>query len=349
MALIPRSPTVRTMLIGLGLTTSAVAAPRYQITDLGVAESPYASAVAGLNRSGVAVGTFLNGDVLQCVVLDHGVTVAIATPGGAKCPALGVNEYGAMVGTFTLADGSNDVHGLIAAGGVLTDLGTYAGYPDSIAAGINNQGAVAGYMANAVDSKAFVWHQGRFREVPAAPGTHAAILTAINERGMVTGTVQMPNDHRHAFVHANGVSVDLGTLGGQANGDSAGLAINRLGQVAGYSSGAGFISHAAIFSGNQIIDLGTIPANDPTATSQANDIDWRGWAVGISTDGTGASYAFVYDGRSMLDMNTLLDASTRQQWQLISAQAINGHGQIAGMAISQVDGSKHVFLAQPDQ
>jgi probable HAF family extracellular repeat protein len=149
-------------------------------------------------------------------------------------------------------------------------------------------------------------------------------------------------------VWANGQSLDLGTLGNLPNGESAGNAINDLGQVAGFSSGDGFPSHAALFTNGTIVDLGTVPANDPFATSVAMDIDGRGWVVGTSDDGGGTTYALLWDGRKLHDLDLLLDASSAVAWQLVSAQALNKLGQVTGMAISRTDGSMHVYLAVPN-
>jgi probable HAF family extracellular repeat protein len=159
--------------------------------------------------------------------------------------------------------------------------------------------------------------------------------------------VQLLTDHLHAFTWRDGVSVDLGTLDNLPNGESAGIAINDKGQIAGFSSGLGFRSHAILVADGQMKDLGTIPANQPYATSIAMGINNRGWVVGVSDDGGGTTYAFLYDGKATHDLDQLLDKADRRAWHLASAQSINKSGEITGMAVSRADGRLHVFLATP--
>jgi probable HAF family extracellular repeat protein len=326
---------------------SSWAAPRYQIVDLGAAPSPLPSAVAALNRSGIAVGSVLINGALACVTFDHGAIGDLGTMGGSSCVAGGVNDAGTIVGSLALTDGTGNTHAFSYQGGVVSDLGTIPDHPSSAAVGINNKGHVVGNASNPIDNQVVIWRNGKTRIVAAPADGVGVSASAISAHDAVTGTVQMVNDHRHAFVWQNGQSHDLGTLGNQPNGESAGNAINELGQVAGFSSGDGFPCHAALFANGTITDLGTIPANDPFAKSEATDIDNRGWVVGTSDDGSGTTYAILWDGKKLNDLGQLLDPTATVAWQLVSAQAINKLGQITGMAISRTDGSMHVYLAVP--
>jgi probable HAF family extracellular repeat protein len=326
---------------------SAEAAPRFRISDLGIAASPYASAVAALNRAGIAVGSALESEALRCAVFDHGAVSTLQALGGANCYVGGINDAGAIVGSIGVAGDDGSTHAFVYHDGLMSDLGTYPGYDTSDAVGINNRGEIVGNSSNAVHNKVFVYRNGLFRHIPAPPGAVNIFAGGINERGHVTGTVQLPTDHMHAFVHRDGVSVDLGTLGNLANGESAGIAINDRGQIAGWSSGIGFRGHAILVTDGQMKDLGTIPADDPFATSIGTGIDHRGWVVGVSDDGGGNSFAFLYDGKETLDLNQLMDKRDRRAWHLTSAQSINKSGEITGMAVSLEDGSLHVFLATP--
>jgi probable HAF family extracellular repeat protein len=326
---------------------SAQAAPRYRIVDLGVAASPYASAVDALNRAGVAVGSELISESLKCAVFDHGTISTLDTLNGSNCYVGGINDAGTIVGSAGVPGDSEATHAFVYRDGVMTDLGVYPGYDSSDAVGVNNHGQIVGNSSNAIYNKVFIYKNGLFRHVPAPAGAVNIYAGGINEGGDVTGTLQLPTDHLHAFVYHAGTSVDLGTLGNLPNGESAGVAINDRGQIAGWSSGIGFRSHAVLITDGQMKDLGTIPADDPFATSVATGVDQRGWVVGMSDDGGGTTYAFLHDGRKTLDLNQLLDKRTRRAWHLESAQSINKAGEITGMAMSMEDGSQHVFLATP--
>jgi probable HAF family extracellular repeat protein len=331
----------------VGLAGSAHAAPRFRIVDLGSAASPYASVVVGLNRAGVAVGSELDADVLKCAVFDHGAVTLLQSLDGASCFVGGINDDGTIVGSFQLSGEGGATHAFAYRDGVMQDMGTYPGYEFSAAVGINDHGVIVGNSADAIHNKVFVYRNGLFKHIPVPPGGVNVYAGGLNERGDITGTVQLPTDHRHAFAWHDGAAVDLGTLGNAYNGESAGIAINDRGQIAGWSSGNGFRSHAILVTDGQMQDLGTIPKDDPYATSVATGIDQRGWVVGVSDDGGGNTFAFLFDGKETLDLDMLLDKRTRSAWHLLSAQAINQSGEITGMAVSLEDGSEHVFLATP--
>lgn len=327
------------------LATPASAGPRYHVTDLGAAVSPYASAVAALNRAGVAVGSELVDGTLSCVSFDHGAVADLGTMGGSTCEALGINDSGVVVGALALPDGSGNMHAFLYRDGVAQDLGALPGYPNSEAVAVNKHGYVAGNSSSPIYSQALIWHNGKVHRIPVPADGVDNLAAAINVHNDVTGTVRMTNDHQHAFVWRDGRSVDLGTIDNLSNGESAGNAINDQGQVAGFSSSAAFRSHAVVFTGGTIVDLGTIPANDAFATSVATSIDNRGWVVGTSDDGGGTTYGFLWDGKKTRDLGELLDAESTAAWQIVSAQAINKLGQITGMAISRADGLMHAYLA----
>jgi probable HAF family extracellular repeat protein len=89
-------------------------------------------------------------------------------------------------------------------------------------------------------------------------------------------------------------------------------------------------------------DLGTLGGN----YSYAIAINNNNVVVGGSfVDGNNDVYhAFVSNGGSMVDLNSLLDASG-DGWTLIEARAINDAGQIAG--IGRFNGANHAFLLNP--
>src|SRR5690349_19572326 len=80
--------------------------------------------------------------------------------------------------------------------------------------------------------------------------------TGINAAGQISGwgdTDGAGAAHRHAFLFANGVITNLGTLAGGTQ--SFAYALNDAAQVVGASNGAGTPLHAARFSGGTVTDL----------------------------------------------------------------------------------------------
>jgi probable HAF family extracellular repeat protein len=335
------------VVLGTTFTAAAGSVPTYHVDDLGAVETPYASAVGGINRYGVVAGSMLLGDSLVCAVFDHGSIVSLGTLGGADCFANAIGDSGVVVGSSLLGGGSNSLHAFAYADGEMHDLSTSPGCPDSEAVGINVHGEIAGNTFDAFQEVAFTYHPGHFHRVAVPHHATDLAARAVSSLGDATGSAQFIDGHGHAFLYSNGKSHDLGTLGGLSNGDSEGLAINDKGQVAGWSSGEGFRMHAMLATSAAMVDLGTLPRHDPVATSQATGINHKGVVVGVSDDGAGTTVAFMHDSAGMHDMNELLEASQSTTWQLVSAQSINESGQIAGMAQLRGDGSLHVFLATP--
>jgi len=130
--------------------------------------------------------------------------------------------------------------------------------------------------------------------------------------------VGVPN---HAFLYdvCTETMTDLGTLGGTT---SYGKGINKWGDVAGGSQISGNVAyHAFLYTGGQMIDLGT-PAG--YSSSIALDINDHGQIVGgLNGTGQNGSEAFLYEDGVMTPLGITY------RWYS-TARAINNHGQIAG-------------------
>jgi probable HAF family extracellular repeat protein len=132
---------------------------------------------------------------------------------------------------------------------------------------------------------------------------------------------------------------DLGTLGGT---ESAGLAVNDSGQVAGYWLTADGMEHAFLSGpdGGPLRDLGSFGGTISVAVS-VND---SGQVAGTSQlAGNAVSRAFLSgpDGGPLKDLGTLGGASS-------AGLAVNASGQVAGYSQSAVPGNPiHAFLSGP--
>lgn len=89
-------------------------------------------------------------------------------------------------------------------------------------------------------------------------------------------------------------ALDLGTLGGAC----APQGLNDFGQVVGYSYISADVQHAFLFSGGNMIDLGTLGGNG----SQAFGINNRGQGVGNSYTASGQMNAFFFSDGAMTDL-----------------------------------------------
>jgi uncharacterized membrane protein len=116
----------------------------------------------------------------------------------------------------------------------------------------------------------------------------------------------------HAFLSQDGTSRDLGTL--RTGRNSTAYGINRRGQIVGTGD--------VISSIDRIVDPFT-----GRVTYRTNYED----------------HAFLYDGRTMLDLNSLIQ--TNSGWTLSYAFDINEAGVVVGWG--QLDGEWHGYLLVP--
>ena len=159
--------------------------------------------------------------------------------------------------------------------------------------------------------------------LPGLGGDGSSALD-INDAGYVVGSAVLGNDiDSHAVVWTSTASVhDLGTLGGDY---SQAVAINDNLLIAGDSHTASNEIHAVVTqidAGGAVVsrtDLGVLSGN----FSYAYDLNNNGTVVGTSD-----SKAFIWDGSTITDLNTLIPVGSG--WNLRNATGINNNGEIVG-------------------
>ncbi|WP_165229365.1 DUF3466 family protein [Aquisphaera insulae] len=174
---------------------------------------------------------------------------------------------------------------------------------------------------------------------------------AVNDLGTVVGRSQTwQNETDHAFAAVAGSIRDLGTLPGAQV--SAAMAINNATQAVGFSQIPGtspaavyapsvgypststtdLTTHAVLFQGGQVIDLGTLGGKGSTATAINNS----GQIVGISQVASGEDRAFLYQNGQMKDLGVLDSDFAHTYWgvRYSQARAINDAGMIVGSSNS---------------
>ena len=128
---------------------------------------------------------------------------------------------------------------------------------------------------------------------------------------------------------------DLGTIGGSGSSSEA-HGINNRGQVVGYGSTASGNSHAVLWQGGAMTDLGTLGGTFAVATS----INDRGMVVGESKTATGLDHAFLRRDGAMTDLGTLGGSYAH-------ASHINNRGQVVGESrVGSGSVYAHAFLWQ---
>ena len=141
----------------------------------------------------------------------------------------------------------------------------------------------------------------------------------------------------HAVLFANGVTTDVGSLGGS----SEATALNTAGTVVGHfdTSDGSHIFRAFAWRNGVMQDLGTLGG----ARSDALDVGPGDVAVGWAENGSGEPRAFLWRNGTMSDLNDLLPAGSG--WQLDVATAINDRGAIVGNG--RLNGQPRAFMLMP--
>jgi len=152
----------------------------------------------GINDSGEIVG-YDSGPSFSYITgfsLKNGIVTPIFIPNSSGTEPLGTNDAGQIVGTYF--DSSGAVHSFLYFNGAFTNF-IVPGVPFVTATGINNTGAIVGFMSGALGFQGFVDDNGSFSTlfVPGSAGTEAL---GIDDWGQVVGLYFDANGGRHAFL-----------------------------------------------------------------------------------------------------------------------------------------------------
>ncbi len=237
------------------------------------------------------------------------------------------------------------------------------GGPGFTPMGVNNAGAVAGYVGNWPTQQAAVWSNGTTTILPTPANVILSVADSINNSGMVVGTANFDDSSQEAVMwDTSGQMTELGLLPDSTF--SSAHDINDTGQVVGiagpgyqavvWDNGPGSIkalqtppdlppfafgSAEAINNSGQIVGnvanqaiLWNTPSSEPTvlaslvegASAGALDINNKGQVVGYgNSDAGGFSYHPV-----LWQSGTVTDFGAMGTWAI--ATAISDQGQIVG-------------------
>jgi probable HAF family extracellular repeat protein len=255
--------------------------------------------------------------------------VEIPTLGGTENFGYAINDRGDVVGLSRNAGDLSD-DAFLFRSGVVTSLDLLNG---STPQDINKRRQIAtGAYQNGVFVPAVFDSQtsqltilGSFGGVFAGGFNGTAV--SINDHGQVVGYSYVDSQNRHAFLYSDAMMIDLGSFGGY----SAALAINRHGEIAGFSSEtvSGF-PHAFVFRNGVMTEIN--PFGGPNNESSARGINDRGHVVGEGLVASGDAFnGFIHFNGAITNIGTL--AGGRNSYAL----AINDRQQVVGIADQPYD------------
>jgi probable HAF family extracellular repeat protein len=200
------------------------------------------------------------------------------------------------------------------------------GIPEGWANDINNAGQVAGWQTNTPGS-AFLYSGGAVRFIGTFGGPSNSAF-GINDAGQVVGSADSSDRNTYAFLYSNGVLTNLGSLAGQGYGSEA-YAINNVGQVTGISDAFGengLVQDAFLYSHGVMTDLGALNGGFLTYGTALNDFG----------DVVGVGYFYQSGGTNIISHafldhdGTMIDLGTLPGELSSTARGINDRGQIVG-------------------
>jgi probable HAF family extracellular repeat protein len=201
---------------------------------------------------------------------------------------------------------------------------------DSASLNANGQIALSIYQGSCCDDAGY-WSSGAIRILPAACvlcNGFGASAFAINGVGQITGGVSnfdttTGRDFTQAYRYsiATGMTTLIPTLGGI---HAAGEGINGAGQVVGEADPPSLATHAFLWNGSTVKDLGTLGGQNSVAYATYAS----GQAVGCAQTASGRYHPFRYQGGTMTDLG--IPAGMTQG----CATSVNVSGTVLGYALN---------------
>lgn len=330
---------------GLG-ASAAVAAPVYQIEDLGLAQSgDFASQGFGVSPGGVAFGR--GAGTTNTPFFANPGSALTALPNAAGKPygvANGANDSGVVVGVGADTFFGSGAIPLQWTNGSLTQL-SMDGLGVGRANDVNDGGFVVGSLGGGSLEVAAYWNNGAVNRITATTAGGASMTTAfrVNNAGFAVGNGTDPNmlSRNVGLLYNinNGTLTEVPALPGD-NGTIA-FDISEAGHVVGSSSFNQSGSTPFIWSADRGASQ-EIPLPAGTSMASARGVNSDGWVVGI---GSGQfAVPFLYDGDQTYRLQDLIPADSG--WDISmntssSALGIAEDGTIVGTAL--IDGEIRAY------
>ena len=325
----------------------SVSAATYTLQDLGLRPGYEASHATDLNNLGQVVGwQETSNDVSRAFVWHKGKLELLGQDDWVESVASSINNKGEIVGAFR-RDGAR--HSFLFRDDYYRTLGQIdrfprLGNPGRFVAGgvINDRSRVAARLTIPDgNQRTALWSEGKAAFFGLLDDGRICHGLAMNNHDHIAGQVFDTNQHSRPFIWRDGKFIDLGSLGGTR---ASATEINDKGTVIGWAlpkdatlRGANaFVWHEK----EGIRNLGTLGGK----TSRAYGLNNNGQIVGYSQNAGKAYVACLWKEGRVYDLNTLTE---HRGWRLISAGAVNDHGQIIATAVPPGGAVQRAVLLTP--
>lgn len=201
---------------------------------------------------------------------------------------------------------------------------------DTASLNANGQVALSVFQGSCCDDAGY-WSHGKVTVLPAACmlcNGFGAGAFAINGAGQITGSVsnfdatsQTDFNQAYRYSISTGMTILIPTLGGIS---AAGEGINGAGQVVGEADLASGATHAFLWNGSTVKDLGTLGGQNSVAYATYA----TGQAVGCAQTAAGTYHPFRYQAGAMTDLG--LPTGMTQG----CATSVNSSGTVLGYALN---------------
>ncbi len=153
-----------------------------------------------ISKSGVAVGNFAQAPKTppdQCFLLAHGQRTRIDRPGSSATQCQGINKQGTVVGQYIVPQSGLSI-GFVYANGAFHNVrppGAFSTYVNAI----NDAGVMVGTCFDPDGGHGFIYDGSHYWLIDA-PGALVTNGEGINNKGEITATALLQDNHHHAFL-----------------------------------------------------------------------------------------------------------------------------------------------------
>ncbi len=257
--------------------------------------------------------------------------------GGQESVAYAINNRGQLVGGADTGvkgrDGEFDTFVFLWSGGAKRKISALPGR-HYYATGINDRTEIVGAYSARPEGGTylpFLYMNGKIRLLGALPRSGGALAIsaaqAVNDAGLIVGL-----SNGQAFAWSNGRMRGLPMPRGFVT--TTAFAVNGRGEIVGSGVGPGgraFRSHALLWRGDAVTDLGTLPGyGDIEAHGINNAGQVVGWTNRRRAGGSPVFRAFLWQGSRMRALGTLPGIDDTR------ASAINNRGEVVGRIVGRV-------------